>query len=52
MFIATLMPGLWDKLVALVNDPRLEDPALRDADYRNEHPELVVPDAAGVHGPF
>jgi crotonobetainyl-CoA:carnitine CoA-transferase CaiB-like acyl-CoA transferase len=43
VFIATLMPGLWDKLVKLVGDPRLAEPALQDADYRNEHPELVDP---------
>lgn len=43
VFIATLMPGLWEKLVTLVGDPRLAEPALQDADYRNEHPELVDP---------
>jgi crotonobetainyl-CoA:carnitine CoA-transferase CaiB-like acyl-CoA transferase len=43
VFIATLMPGLWDKLVKLVGDPRLAEPVLQDADYRNEHPELVDP---------
>jgi crotonobetainyl-CoA:carnitine CoA-transferase CaiB-like acyl-CoA transferase len=43
VFIATLMPGLWEKLVQLVGDPRLAEPALQDADYRNEHPELVDP---------
>ncbi|GIX48074.1 MAG: CoA transferase [Candidatus Tectimicrobiota bacterium] len=43
VFIATLMPHLWEKLVAVAGDPRLADPALRDADYRNEHPERVDP---------
>lgn len=43
VFIAALMTRQWDRLVALVKDPRLEDPALRDADFRNEHPERVVP---------
>ena len=43
IFIATLMTGLWEKLVAFVDDPRLKDEALLDADYRNEHPELVDP---------
>lgn len=43
VFIAALMPGLWEKLVDFVNDPRLRDPALLDAHYRNEHPELVDP---------
>lgn len=43
VFIATLMAGLWDKLVDFVGDPRLQDPALQDADYRNEHPERVDP---------
>jgi crotonobetainyl-CoA:carnitine CoA-transferase CaiB-like acyl-CoA transferase len=43
VFIATLMPGLWEKLVSLVDDPRLAEPALQDPDYRNEHPELVDP---------
>ncbi|MGQ4809481.1 putative CoA-transferase [Candidatus Entotheonellaceae bacterium PAL068K] len=43
VFIATLMPGLWQKLVDFVGDPRLADEALLDADYRNEHPELVDP---------
>ena len=43
VFIAALMTRQWDRLVELVEDPRLADPALRDADYRNEHPELVVP---------
>lgn len=43
VFIAALMPGLWEKLVDFVDDPRLKDPALQDAHYRNEHPELVDP---------
>jgi crotonobetainyl-CoA:carnitine CoA-transferase CaiB-like acyl-CoA transferase len=43
VFIATLMPGLWEKLVEVVGDPRLQNPDLQDADYRNEHPELVEP---------
>jgi len=43
VFIAALQTRQWDRLVALVDDPRLADAALRDADYRNEHPELVVP---------
>lgn len=43
VFIATLMPHLWQKLVDLVGDPRLADEALRDADYRNERPDLVDP---------
>ncbi|WP_089942006.1 CaiB/BaiF CoA transferase family protein [Candidatus Entotheonella palauensis] len=43
VFIAALMPGLWEKLVDFVDDPWLKDPALQDADYRNEHPELVDP---------
>lgn len=43
VFIATLMPGLWDKLVDFVGDPRLKDPALQDADFRNEYPERVDP---------
>jgi crotonobetainyl-CoA:carnitine CoA-transferase CaiB-like acyl-CoA transferase len=43
VFIAALMPRLWEKLVELVGDPRLADVALRDAEYRNEHPELVDP---------
>ena len=43
VFIATLMSGLWEKLVDAVGDPRLADDALRDPDYRNEHPELVDP---------
>ena len=43
VFIATLMSGLWEKLAGAVGDPRLADDALRNADYRNEHPELVDP---------
>ena len=43
VFIATLMPGLWDKLADFVGDPRLKDPALQDADFRNEYPERVDP---------
>ena len=43
VFIAALMPHLWEKLVDVVGDPRLQDEALKDADYRNEHPELVDP---------
>ncbi len=43
VFIAALMPGLWEKLVDFVDDPRLKDPALQDANFRNEHPELVDP---------
>ena len=43
VFIAALQTRQWDRLVDLVNDPRLKDAALRDANYRNEYPELVVP---------
>jgi crotonobetainyl-CoA:carnitine CoA-transferase CaiB-like acyl-CoA transferase len=43
VFIAALQTRQWDRLVELVEDPRLKDAALRDADYRNEYPELVVP---------
>jgi crotonobetainyl-CoA:carnitine CoA-transferase CaiB-like acyl-CoA transferase len=43
VFIATLMPGLWEKLVDFVGDPRLKAPNLQDADYRNEYPEQVDP---------
>lgn len=43
IFIAALMQGMWDKLVNFIDDPRLKDPALTDADYRNEHPELFDP---------
>ncbi len=43
VFIATLMSGLWEKLAGAVGDPRLADEALRNPDYRNEHPELVDP---------
>lgn len=43
VFIATLMSGLWEKLADAVSDPRLSDDALRNPDYRNEHPELVDP---------
>ena len=43
VFIAALQTRQWDRLVELVGDPRLKDAALRDADYRNEYPEQVVP---------
>lgn len=43
VFIAALQTRQWDRLVALVGDPRLEDEALRDARYRDAHPELVLP---------
>jgi crotonobetainyl-CoA:carnitine CoA-transferase CaiB-like acyl-CoA transferase len=43
VFIATLMSGLWDKLVEFVGDPRLKDPALQDDKYRDAYPELVDP---------
>lgn len=43
VFIATLMSGLWEKLAGAVGDPRLADEALRNPDYRNEHPERVDP---------
>ena len=43
VFIAALQTRQWDRLVELVEDPRLADAALREADYRNEYPELVVP---------
>ena len=43
VFIAALQTRQWDRLVEVVDDPRLKDAALRDADYRDEHPELVVP---------
>ena len=43
VFIAALQTRQWDRLVELVDDPRLKDAALRDADYRDEYPEQVVP---------
>lgn len=43
VFIATLMPRLWERLVEVVDDPRLANAALLNAEYRNEHPELVDP---------
>lgn len=43
VFIAALMPRLWERLVEVVGDPRLADAALRDAEYRNDHPEFVDP---------
>jgi crotonobetainyl-CoA:carnitine CoA-transferase CaiB-like acyl-CoA transferase len=43
VFIAALQTRQWDRLVELVQDSRLADAALRDADYRNEYPERVVP---------
>lgn len=43
VFIAALMDGMWERLVAFVDDPRLKDADLLDADYRNEHPELFEP---------
>jgi crotonobetainyl-CoA:carnitine CoA-transferase CaiB-like acyl-CoA transferase len=43
VFIAALQTRQWDRLVELAHDPRLADAALRDADYRNEYPEMVVP---------
>lgn len=43
IFIAALMPGLWDKLVDFVGDPRLKEEVLQDPDYRNEYPEQVDP---------
>lgn len=43
VFIAALMERQWDRLVELVGDPRLAESALRQAEYRDEHPELVVP---------
>jgi crotonobetainyl-CoA:carnitine CoA-transferase CaiB-like acyl-CoA transferase len=43
VFIAALQPRQWDRLVELVGDPRLTDAALRQAEYRDDHPELVVP---------
>ena len=42
VFIATLMPGLWDKPVTVVGDPRLTEAALQDPDYRNEHPNWWI----------
>src|SRR5256714_400161 len=43
VFIAALQTRQWDRLGELVDDPRLKDAALRDGDYRNEYPELVLP---------
>ena len=43
VFIATLMAGLWEKLVDAVGDPRLADEQMRDPNYRNEHSEQVDP---------
>ena len=41
--VVVLLVVLLVLLVELVDDPRLKDAALRDADYRNEYPELVLP---------
>jgi crotonobetainyl-CoA:carnitine CoA-transferase CaiB-like acyl-CoA transferase len=43
VFIAALMARQWERLVEMVGDPRLADPTLRDANYRNEYPEKVIP---------
>ena len=43
VFIAALQTRQWDRLVEVVGDPRLKDAALRSAQYRDDHPELVLP---------
>jgi crotonobetainyl-CoA:carnitine CoA-transferase CaiB-like acyl-CoA transferase len=43
VFIAALQTRQWDRLVEVVDDARLKDAALRDAQYRDDHPELVLP---------
>jgi crotonobetainyl-CoA:carnitine CoA-transferase CaiB-like acyl-CoA transferase len=41
VFISLFMPHQWDRLVALVEDPALTDPALRDREYRQQHIPMV-----------
>ena len=50
VFIATLMPGLWDKLVDLVGDPRLADAGLAGCGLPQRAPGTGGPDSAGVYG--
>lgn len=41
VFISLFMPHQWDRLVALMEEPALADPALRDRDHRQQQIELV-----------
>jgi crotonobetainyl-CoA:carnitine CoA-transferase CaiB-like acyl-CoA transferase len=41
VFISLFMPRQWDRLVALVGDPALTDPAFRDRDYRQQHADAI-----------
>jgi crotonobetainyl-CoA:carnitine CoA-transferase CaiB-like acyl-CoA transferase len=41
VFISLFLPHQWDRLVALMEDPVLADPALQDRDDRQQHIDLV-----------
>ncbi|MDH3604876.1 MAG: CoA transferase, partial [Candidatus Tectomicrobia bacterium] len=41
VFISLFMPRQWDRLVALLEDPALTDPAFRDRDYRQQHIDAI-----------
>jgi crotonobetainyl-CoA:carnitine CoA-transferase CaiB-like acyl-CoA transferase len=41
VFISLFLPHQWDRLAALVEDPVLADPALRDREYRQQHATMV-----------
>ena len=41
VFICILLPHHWDRLVELMADPLLADPAFRDRDYRQANADLI-----------
>jgi crotonobetainyl-CoA:carnitine CoA-transferase CaiB-like acyl-CoA transferase len=41
VFISLFQPHHWDRLVDLMGDANLSDPAFRDRDHRQQHAELV-----------
>ena len=41
VFISLFMPRQWDRLVALLEDPALTDPAFRDRDDRQQHADSI-----------
>jgi crotonobetainyl-CoA:carnitine CoA-transferase CaiB-like acyl-CoA transferase len=41
VFISLFMPHQWDRLVALLDDAALAEPAFRERDYRQQHADVV-----------
>ena len=41
VFISLFMPHQWDRLVALLEEPALMDPAFREREYRQQHAAVI-----------